>query len=207
MAVKVCRRAADRRVMTRSVSPQMRIVVLAGFLVLAGLALAVFTLSRRSQSSTPASPAKPHHARAHSAPAQARPAPPARRPSTKPVARPKPAGPVTIALAHGWPVKIARAFARSRVVLVEIYSSDAPLDRDALREARAGAAQTRSAVVALDVSARADSATRKVIQKLGMVDSPAMLVLRRPGTLFVQLDGYSDKDTVAQAASNAALPT
>ena len=32
-----------------------------------------------------------------------------------------------------------------------------------------------------------------------------MLVFKRPGTVFVQLNGFADKDTVAQAAANAAL--
>ena len=38
-----------------------------------------------------------------------------------------------------------------------------------------------------------------------MLQDPAVLVFRRPGTMFVQLNGFADKDTVAQAAANAAL--
>ena len=33
---------------------------------------------------------------------------------------------------------------------------------------------------------------------------PAVLVLRPPGTLVFRIDGFADRDTVAQAATNAA---
>jgi hypothetical protein len=37
-----------------------------------------------------------------------------------------------------------------------------------------------------------------------VIQDPAVLVLRPPGDLVVRIDGFADRDTVAQAAANAA---
>jgi hypothetical protein len=211
--------------MNLSVSPQMRVVALAGLLAVLGLAVAVFTFSRHHSSSSSSSSSSSVPSASSSLPGgatlepsrargSASGAPVTSRPATKPVAatKPKHVAPkvpsaVRLALDQGWPRPIAKAFARHRVVVAVLYSSEAALDRDALAEARAGAGQTGVPIVSLDVSAASDSATRKVLQKLGLLDAPATLVLQRPGKLFLELDGYSDKETVAQAVANAALPS
>jgi hypothetical protein len=38
---------------------------------------------------------------------------------------------------------------------------------------------------------------------LGVLEAPTVLVFKRPGELYVQLDGFVDLDMVAQAADNA----
>ena len=40
--------------------------------------------------------------------------------------------------------------------------------------------------------------------KYGVLQDPAVLVLRPPGSLVVRIDGFADRETVAQAALNAA---
>ena len=40
--------------------------------------------------------------------------------------------------------------------------------------------------------------------RYGVIQDPAVLVLRPPGDLVVRIDGFADRDTVAQAAANAA---
>jgi len=40
--------------------------------------------------------------------------------------------------------------------------------------------------------------------RYGAVQDPAVLVLRPPDSLVVRIDGFADRDTVAQAADNAA---
>ena len=63
------------------------------------------------------------------------------------------------------------------------------------RSARQGGLE--SSVLGTDVN--------KLTQKLGQVlPDPGLLVYTRPATLAVQIDGFVDKDTVAQAAINAA---
>ena len=41
-------------------------------------------------------------------------------------------------------------------------------------------------------------------RRYGVIQDPAILVLRPPGDLVVRIDGFADRDTVAQAAANAA---
>jgi thiol:disulfide interchange protein len=40
-------------------------------------------------------------------------------------------------------------------------------------------------------------------ERFGVVSDPAVLVFRAPGRLYVRLDGFVDRETVAQAAQNA----
>jgi hypothetical protein len=44
----------------------------------------------------------------------------------------------------------------------------------------------------------------KLTQTLGLLPDPGFLVYTRPGTLVAKINGFADKETVAQAAQNAA---
>jgi hypothetical protein len=77
------------------------------------------------------------------------------------------------------------------------------IDRLALAEAQQGARDAHSGFVGINVFRQAEAAP--LTKLLGVLQDPAVLVFKRPGTVFVQLNGFADKDTVAQAAANAAL--
>ena len=76
-------------------------------------------------------------------------------------------------------------------------------------EARQGAAAAGASFVALDVSNEKVAAPLTSLLTGGataadrVLDDPAVLVFQAPGTLFVRLNGWTDRDTVAQAATNA----
>jgi hypothetical protein len=55
--------------------------------------------------------------------------------------------------------------------------------------------------VALNVFAEAQS--RPLLELLGTLENPSVLVYRRPNTLFARIGGFADRETVAQAAANA----
>jgi hypothetical protein len=99
------------------------------------------------------------------------------------------------------PLDVRKALAHNRVVVVMLYDPTAKIDGAALAEAKAGAKLGKGAFVPIDVR-------RKSVDSLnaryGAVHDPAVLVLSRPGSLVVRIDGFADKDTVAQAALNAA---
>jgi hypothetical protein len=120
----------------------------------------------------------------------------ARRPTA---ARPTPR-PALPAPPHQLPAAVRRALAAERVVVVALYDPNAKIDASALAEAKAGAKLGKSAFVAVDVRGRAVDFLNA---RYGAVQDPAVLVLRPPGDLVVRLDGFADRDTVAQAASNA----
>ena len=192
--------AADTRGMNVSVSPQMRFVALVGIVAVLGLAVAVFAMSRKSSStSTTSAPVQRVH--------KTKPAP---RHTTKPVrhAHPKKtyAPVVQAALAQGLPLAVAKQFAKHKAVVVELYSADAPVDKLALDEAKSGAKAGNAGFVAVDVTGKKDRTARALATKLGVLDAPALLVFKRSGEVAVRINGFSDHETVAQAAVIAAAP-
>jgi len=103
--------------------------------------------------------------------------------------------------AHGLPLVLSRALAKNRVTVVALYDPRAAVDEMALAEARAGANDVNAGFVAISV--RNEPQVRPLARLLGVLGSPAVLVYERPDTLFVRLDGFTDRQTVAQAAANA----
>ena len=201
--------------MNVSVSPQMRVVALVGIVAVLGLALAVFAMSHKSRSTgTSSQPVQPVY-RVHS---RVRPAQPgdsrtrsvAPRQTTKPVrhAHPRTYAPaVQAALAQGLPLAVAKQFAQHKAVVVELYSADAPIDKLALDEAKSGAQAGNAGFLAVDVTGKKDATARALATKLGVLDAPALLVFKRGGEVAVRIDGFSDHETVAQAAVIAAAPS
>jgi hypothetical protein len=195
--------------MSFSTSPHIRIIALVGVAAVLGLMVLVIGLSRHSSQTSASTPVPVHRVRprAKASPAPTRPAPvrPAQRPAA-PKHRPNPF--VRAALAQGWPRPVARLLGRNKVVVLELYSTDAPLDVQALHEAKAGAAQAGVVLLPVDVSRKkTDKVTRAVLRKVTVLSSPSTLVVRRPGTVFVKLDGFQDQASVAQAVANAAVPS
>ena len=171
---------------------------------------------------TKAPPAATKHAAAtpavHQAVAKATPVH-AVRPKPKAIVAPK----TPLVTVKGLPAVLVRALNAHPVVIVALYQADRTatpaerlaartgasadaavgIDRLALAEAQQGAHDAHSGFVGINVFRQADAAP--LTKLLGVLQDPAVLVFRRPGTMFVQLNGFADKDTVAQAAANAAL--
>lgn len=106
------------------------------------------------------------------------------------------------ALKAGLPAPVARALGTHPVVVVELTNPESEVDGIAFAEARAGAAAAGVAFVPLNVLSQAD--VGKLTLQFGEVlPDPGLLVYRRPATLATRIDGFADKDTVAQAAHNA----
>ena len=200
-----------------SLSPRVRILAAAIFLAVAALA-AGFMLLGGSPSSSQAAvktiePLHPVSKAAKKAvkPKAKVPARPAKKlapRSVKKAAKPKrPAGPAVI---NGMPAALAHAFASHAVVVVSLYAPRSSVDAMATDEAKHGAALAGAGFVAFSV------ADEQVVSPLTslltgaqtaadrVLDGPAVLVFKRPRTLFVRFNGFADRDTVAQAVANAA---
>jgi hypothetical protein len=104
-------------------------------------------------------------------------------------------------LAAGLPLPLAHALAADPKVVVAIYNPNSGVDGIAFAEARAGAALAGAGFVGLNVLSQAQIG--KLTQQLGLLPDPAVLVFTRPAKVAVQLNGFADKETVAQAAYNA----
>jgi hypothetical protein len=202
-----------------SLSPRVRILAAALFLAVAALAAGFMLLGGSPGSSQAAvkviKPLHPVNKAAKIAAKKATVKPKAKVPAkklakkfTRKSAKPKvPAGPAVI---DGMPAALAHALASHAVVVVSLYAPRSPVDAMATDEAKHGAARAGAGFVAFNV------ADEKIVSPLTslltgaqtaadrVLDGPAVLVFQRPGTLFVRFNGFADRDTVAQAAANAA---
>jgi hypothetical protein len=109
---------------------------------------------------------------------------------------------VLAAIAAGLPNPLAAALGRKQVVVVALYNPYSDVDGIAFAEARAGARIAGVGFVGLNVLSEAQ--VGKLTQTLGLLPDPGFLVYARPGTLVAKISGFADKETVAQAAQNAA---
>jgi hypothetical protein len=124
------------------------------------------------------------------------------RPTPKPVVPPaRPRAAVAQPNPDKLPAAIQSALSANRAVVIALYDPRAKIDDTALREARAGAELAGTTFVAIDVR---KNQVAPLNARYGVIQDPAVLVLRPPGDLVVRIDGFADRDTVAQAAANAA---
>jgi hypothetical protein len=103
--------------------------------------------------------------------------------------------------ANGLPIIIAQALRKQSVLVVALVVPGGELDRMTIAEARAGA--KAAGVGFLTVNILKNSVGRPLAQKLGVIQTPTLVVYRRPATVFVRFHGFTDRDTVTQAATSA----
>src|SRR3954464_12828618 len=102
---------------------------------------------------------------------------------------------------HGMPVAVARALQKHSVVVVSLSSPRSDLDKLSSAEARAGAAASNAGFVSINVFRQ--RAGIPLLHKLGVVDTPAVLVVTRRRAVTAELKGFVDRNVVAQAVSDA----
>lgn len=191
------------------------IQILALVLVIAGVGgVASLQLLGKSSGGTPVSTlsvaqvrARAHAAAHHAAtpkPAAHRAAKPTptRNPTPKPKPTPTPTpAPVPAVAANGLPLLLAEALKAHRIVVVSVFDPQSQTDAVSYAEARAGAAEAGAGF--LGVSVLDDSVAGPLTSALpggGLLPDPGVLVYRAPGTLVERLDGFGDRDSVAQLA-------
>ena len=168
-------------------SSALRLVIIVGVLAFAGLGFAVFTLERAKPSSTAATPVPVHHVATHD---------PTHAPAAKPAAAVKP----VVKLVPGLPGPIRYALLRHRSVVVAIHGRGG-FDAVAAEEARAGASLAHTSFLSLDV--RKPRYATPIAAFADSISDPAVIVVRRPGIVVKRLEGFHDRQVVAQAAHDA----
>jgi hypothetical protein len=96
---------------------------------------------------------------------------------------------------------LAGVLQENKVVVVLFYAPGSAYDTLQAREARAGAAGGGAGFLAVDVSK--DRQVSSLATVFGIRDAPAILVVKRDFRVAVRINGYADRETVAQAAANA----
>jgi hypothetical protein len=194
-----------------SLNPRVRILAAAGFAALLALLGGFMLLGGGGSSSSAAVPViKPLHPVKKHVAATAGPKAKATKKAAAKAVKPK-AKPKThvSAVINGMPSSLALALRSHAVVVVSLYTPGSSIDGMSTDEARHGAQVAQAGFVAFNV------ADEKVVSPLSslltgaptpadrVLDGPAVLVFVRPNSLFVRLNGFADRDTVAQAAANA----
>ncbi len=122
-----------------------------------------------------------------------------------PAVTPRPAAkaPARLIATNGLPSRIVAQLQSHDVVIVALWGSGGKIDAMARDEAAAGANAARAGFVSIDVIKNSREAEALTL-KLGFVlRAPGVLVFKRPDALANTLDGFRDRETVAQAALDA----
>ena len=96
---------------------------------------------------------------------------------------------------------LQQELAEHRVVVVVFHTPGSDLDSEGLREARAGAAAANAGFVAVDVTK--ENAVASIAAEYEVLGSPTVLVVVKSGEARSRFEGYVDRQTVAQAVTNA----
>jgi hypothetical protein len=167
---------------------QLRLVVLLVLVVVLGGGYVVATHKSTTQNTQTTAKTTP----AVTTPAQTTPAP------TKPHSQ-------TVTPAklqtHGLPVPVARALQKHSVVVVAMYIPSSGVDKTTTAEAQAGAKTARAGFVAIDVLNQKNGTA--MLRKLGVVNTPVVLVVKRPANVDSEFHGLVDRAVVAQAVTEA----
>lgn len=204
--------------MNLTVSPQIRILAIVGLLAALGLGPSMFLLGGHA-SKTQTSPATTPTVRRHTTPAT-RPVTTPTRHATKPHAATKPATKAhphrrvaakqRAAVFHGnavyaqLPQALQWQLAHHKVVVVSLYNPRSDVDGISVAEAHAGAVDAGAGFLLVNVL---DNKVAGILTALlpggGLLPDPGVLVYRAPGQIAIRLDGFNDREAVAQAALNA----
>jgi hypothetical protein len=204
---------------TLTLSPPVKIAALCGLLAVVLVPGALMMMGRSSGDTSTAASIIRHHPfgpgaktakqatapAAHVTPKTHKARPPAKHAA---VAPPEPVvndGAVQEALKAGLPAPLAEALGQHDTVVVSLYDPYSQVDGISFAEARAGAALAGVGFVPLNVLSQAQ--VGKLTAQLGLLPDPGLLVYVRPARLAIKISGFADKETVAQAAQNAAHAT
>jgi hypothetical protein len=102
---------------------------------------------------------------------------------------------------HGLPVPVARALQKHSVVVVSVTNPQGADQNFTRSEAQAGANEMKAGYVNIDVFHQRPGTA--ILRKLGLVDTPEILVVKRSGVVAAQFKGFVDRDVVAQAVADA----
>jgi hypothetical protein len=161
---------------------------LAGILVLVVVAAGAYLVTKHKSSTPTTASSTP----AVTTPAQTTPTPTKTHAHT--------ATPVKLTT-FGLPLKVARALHKHSVVVVSLSSPGSDVDKLAAAEARAGAMEMGAGFVNLDVYHQRPGTA--ILRKLGVVNTPAILVVKKPHNVYSEFKGFVDRDVVAQAVADA----
>ena len=124
------------------------------------------------------------------------------KPAKAKVAAPKPAAARVVAT-NGLPNSIMLALRSHNVVVVSLWGTGGKIDAMSRDEAAAGAAAVGAGFVSLNVLASSREAEALTLKLGTMLRAPTVLLFTSGGKIANTLEGFRDRETVAQSALNA----
>jgi hypothetical protein len=196
-----------------TVSPQIKILALIGLLAAVGLAASMFVFSSSSKKTPTAAVRAPvrHVAKPAATPVRAHTKTPTKHATkTHTVSRArvhkkaKPAGFHGNAVYAQLPKPLQWQLAHHKVVVVSFYNPSSNVDAISVAEAHAGATDAGAGFLLVSVL---DNSVAGILTALlpggGLLPDPGVIIYRAPGDIALRLDGFADRASVAQAATNA----
>ena len=110
--------------------------------------------------------------------------------------------PARVVGANGLPLAIDKALRTHAIVVVSLFDPESSTDAISYAEAKAGAADAKVGFVAVSLLDNPIAAAlTSSLPSGGLLPAPGVLVYRRPGMLVQRIDGFADRDVIAQAAA------
>ena len=172
---------------------QIRLVAILGVIVVAAGGFMVVTRHKSQPSTASSTPAVTTPAHTRTTPSTSTPTKAHSHVATSTV--------TAVAIQHGLPVPVARALAKHRVVVVSLFAPHSEVDTIARNEAQAGALAAGVGFVPIDVFHQRPGTA--ILRKLGTVNTPDVLVVKRPYLIYSQFPVFADRDVVEQAVADA----
>ncbi len=191
--------------MSTTVSRPIRIFALVALIAAVGGA-AMLTLQKK-HTNAPVVVTTPPRAAARSHPrSTAAPKPSTAVPTKTPAkpAQPVKRKPAPVVASNGLPTSLDVALHSHKVVVVSVFDPQSSTDAISYAEAKAGAAEAGAGFVGVSVLDNpVAGALTSVLPGGGLLPEPGVLIYRRPDTLVQLIDGFADRDVVAQAAASS----
>ena len=176
--------------MNLAIENPVRLVALIGAVAVVGGGMLVLKTTQGGGDATASQPKLLHTSVGHRA-----------RHRPKPVHKPARVPPVA---ANGLPRSVALALAKHPVVVISVVAPRGRVDELALKEAQAGAAASGAGFVRINAFRQAEVAPLQT--KVDVRGNPALIVMKRPADVSIQIDGFVDRDTIIQAVADARTP-
>ena len=101
------------------------------------------------------------------------------------------------------PEPLAWQLSQHKIVVVSTYDPQSAVDEISVAEAHAGAAEAGAGFLLVDVLNNAVAGLLTgILPNGGLLPDPGVLIYRAPGTLALRIDGFVDRDAIAQAVAD-----
>jgi hypothetical protein len=102
------------------------------------------------------------------------------------------------------PLPLQWELAHHKVVVVSFYNPNDSVDAISVAEAHAGAVSAGAGFLLVNVlNDKVAGILTALLPNGGLLPQPGVLIYRAPGNIAMRLDGFADRDSISQAATDA----